>query len=140
MPTSPSAGTASVLVVEDDAELCDAILTTLACDGYQVAAACDGQAALDYLRCNPLPSLILLDWNMAPMNGAQFMAMVAKDVSLSAVPVIVLTADMRAADKLKGCGFSGVLIKPFDLQTLFEMVSRHCARLAPSSNHDNVSF
>jgi CheY-like chemotaxis protein len=63
---------------------------------------------------------------MGPMNGAEFMAEVAKDASLSTVPVVLLTADMRVKEAMKGRHFAGYLRKPVDLDALFEVVGRYC--------------
>jgi CheY-like chemotaxis protein len=126
MPTSASANRRPLLVVEDDADLCDAIHETLAGEGFEVVDARDGQAALDYLRANPPPPVILLDWNMAPVTGAEFMAEVAKDRALSAIPVVLLTADMRADEMMKSRRFAGLLRKPINLDSLLEVVGRFC--------------
>jgi CheY-like chemotaxis protein len=115
-----------VLVVDDDSDFREAIRDTLAAEGYAAILVGDGQAALDYLRSNPAPPLILLDWNMAPMNGAQFKAAVAEDPVLSRIPVVLFTADFRASQKVKTGGFVGHLMKPVDLGELFEIIGRYC--------------
>jgi CheY-like chemotaxis protein len=126
MPT-PERRRTPILVVEDDIEICDAMHDALASEGYDAVEIRDGQSALDYLRSNSPPPLILLDWNMAPMNGAEFMAELSKNTSLSAVPVVLLTADVRAQNAMKSGRFSGYLKKPVDLDALFELVARYCA-------------
>jgi CheY-like chemotaxis protein len=116
----------AVLLVDDDADIREAIHFALDDEGYEVAEACDGQEALDYLRSHPAPRAILLDWNMAGMNGPEFMIEVSKNASLAKVPVIVVTADTRAPDKLLAGYKARYLTKPFQLDTLFEML-RHCS-------------
>ncbi len=120
----PSKG--PVLVVDDDADLREGIQDALAVEDYETVKASGGQEALDYLRSNPLPPLILLDWNMAPMNGPQFMEEVAKDAALSGIPIVLLTADSRAASMARKYPFAGHLMKPIKLDTLFEMIARYC--------------
>ncbi len=115
-----------MLVVDDDADIREALQHALADEGYETVDADGGQKALAYLRSHPLPPLVLLDWNMAPMNGAQFMAELAKDTALSGVPVVLLTADAGAEAKAKGLPFAGRLRKPLTLDALFEMVARYC--------------
>lgn len=115
-----------VLLVDDDADIREAIRDTLADEGYEIAEATSGLDALDYLRAHPPPPLILLDWNMAPMNGPQFMAEVAKDPALAKIPVVLLTADRRAPEKADGNGFAGYLMKPINLDSLFDVLRRHC--------------
>jgi CheY-like chemotaxis protein len=115
-----------VLVVDDDADIREALSLTLGDEGFSSVEVTDGKAALDYLRANPLPPLILLDWNMAPVNGSAFMAEVAKDAALAAIPVVLLTADLRAQEKAKTSHFIGYLKKPVDLDKLFDFVRRYC--------------
>jgi two-component system chemotaxis response regulator CheY len=114
-----------VLVVDDDADIREAIQDALEQEGYAVEVACDGGEALAFLAAHPAPALILLDWNMAPMNAEQFMAEFSKEPRLAQVPVVLVTADVRANEKAQH-GFAGVLKKPMKLEALFEVVARHC--------------
>jgi CheY-like chemotaxis protein len=114
-----------VLVIDDDPDIREAIRDALADEGYETIEASDGQDALNYLRGgNPAPPLILLDWNMAPMNGPKFMAEVAKDPVLSRIPVVLLTADARASETSRGMGFVDCLVKPVSLEALFAVLGR----------------
>jgi CheY-like chemotaxis protein len=122
MPTSKG----PVLVVDDDSDILEALRDVLEFEGYRMIGAANGQDALDYLRTSPSPSLILLDWNMAPVNGEQFMEEVARDPAISRIPVVLLTADPRVPEKLKAA-FVGYLNKPVGLDALFEIVGRYCA-------------
>lgn len=115
-----------ILLVDDDPDIREALRDTLDDEGYSTIEARDGREALDYLRSHPAPPLILLDWNMAPMNGPQFMAEVAADPDLSKIPVILLTADARAPEKSKSARFAGYLMKPVDLNALFAFLARYC--------------
>jgi CheY-like chemotaxis protein len=117
-----------VLVVDDDADIREAIRDVLSDEGYETIEAANGQAALDYLRANPAPPLILLDWNMTPINGPQFMAEAAKDPALARIPVVLLTADAKAPDKSKSHGFAGYLAKPVSLDALFALMSLYCGK------------
>jgi CheY-like chemotaxis protein len=118
--------TRNVLVVDDDPDLLEAMHDALTSEGYDCVEARDGEAALRYLRSNPPPGLILLDWNMSPMNGEQFMIELSRDSALANVPVVLLTADARLEDKVRCKPFAGSLRKPIDLEALFALVSRYC--------------
>lgn len=120
-------GKGPVLVVDDDPDIREALRDTLESEGYGAVGVMDGQEALAYLRTNSIPPLILLDWNMGPMNGSEFMAEAAQDPVLSRIPVILLTADARAPEKSRGNSFVGCLMKPVDLDALFMFVDRYCA-------------
>jgi signal transduction histidine kinase/DNA-binding response OmpR family regulator len=81
-----------VLVVDDDAEVRDIVRSTVQGAGMRVAEAINGRAALDWLRANPLPALILLDLMMPEMDGFEFLDKVRADAGLRDVPIVVLTA------------------------------------------------
>jgi CheY-like chemotaxis protein len=116
----------TVLVVDDDDDVREALSSILNDEGYPTTGARDGQEALDTLRSQSLPSLILLDWNMPGMNGPQFMVEVAKDPALARVPVVLVTADARVPAKATSAPFVGYLAKPIALDALFALVGRYC--------------
>src|SRR5688572_2385178 len=87
----------TVLVVEDDQDVCDSVCDTLVDAGYAVARATNGRLALNALEApNELPDLVLLDLMMPVIDGEQFLQEVRKDPRLSALPVVLLTADRQA--------------------------------------------
>jgi two-component system chemotaxis response regulator CheY len=120
MPRGP------VLVVEDDDDIRDAVGDALADGGYAFVLTSDGRAALDYLSSHPPPALVLLDWNMTPMNGEAVVAEATRDPALAGVPIVVVSADARVADLVRLPGVVGYLEKPIDLDALFEVVGRYC--------------
>lgn len=87
----------------------------------------DGRAALERLRGGAKTCLILLDMSMPVMNGWQFRQAQLKDEALARIPVVVCTADGRAAEKARSIGAAGSLRKPIDPERLFELVRAHCA-------------
>jgi CheY-like chemotaxis protein len=120
----------TVLVVDDDADIREALADTLEQEGYRVSSAGDGQDALEFLEIHPAPGLILLDWNMARMNAADFMAALSRDPRFAQVPVILVTADVRASEQAVA-GYAGILKKPVKLELLLEVVARYAG--APAS-------
>jgi CheY-like chemotaxis protein len=132
-------GNRAVLIVDDDPDIREALRDILGDEGYETAAATDGQAALDYLRSHPAPGVVLLDWNMAPMGGRQFMEEAAKDPEISRIPVVLLTADAKAAETFKSAAFVEYLRKPVDLEALFGIVGRYCSRATVGSDPDAVA-
>jgi CheY-like chemotaxis protein len=114
-----------VLIVDDDADIREALTDTLQDEGLQVAATENGQAALDYLRSNARPAVILLDWMMPVMDGAQFYAELSRDPELCAVPVVLLTADANARERAATLGIAGYLKKPVNVEDLLSAIQRH---------------
>ena len=115
-----------VLVVDDDADIREALQDILEDEGYETAQARDGLEALRYLDAHPAPPLILLDWNMAPMNGDQFMNEFCRQPRSAHIPVVLLTADARAEEKAAN-RFVGHLKKPLNLEELFAFVEQYCS-------------
>src|SRR5262245_47116204 len=82
----------TVLVIEDNTDLREAIVEALEAAGFATAPANHGKEAMDLLKAGVRPVVILLDLMMPVMNGFEFLAMRAKDPELARVPVIVLSA------------------------------------------------
>lgn len=116
-----------VLVVEDNEDIRDAVAESLEDAGYDVWVAANGAIAMDALRnSNDLPCLILLDLMMPVMDGAQFLQEMRRDPRLSALPVVVVTADGSAITKATALGTHGGLRKPVHLDDLLSTVSKYC--------------
>jgi CheY-like chemotaxis protein len=117
----------TILIVEDDSDLREALSAVLRDEGYTVAMAADGREALDCLRRQSPPSLILLDLTMPVMNGWQFRAEQRQDPALSGIPVVVLSAGDRLAEQMVPLGITDYVRKPIELKQLLRLIERHCA-------------
>ncbi|MGM8062179.1 sigma-54-dependent transcriptional regulator [Vogesella indigofera] len=113
-----------VLVVEDDADLREALVDTLVLSGYAVLEAADGQSALQVLRDNAV-GLVVSDAQMQPMDGYTLFQQVK--ASYPALPFVLMTAYgviERAIDLLRA-GASHYLLKPFEPQQLIAEVEKY---------------
>lgn len=81
---------------------------------HKITVAKNGEAALEALRSNSLPDIILLDLNMPKMSGIEFLTILKKDEILKYLPTIILTTSENRADLLKcyQIGVAGYVIKP----------------------------
>jgi CheY-like chemotaxis protein len=122
MQSDENRESASILIVEDDEDVREAMLAFLEMKGYSVASAGNGREALDYLRDAPAPDLIITDLAMPVMDGRQFRREQLKDARLAAIPTLVITA---MADRTH-IDASEILLKPVDADLLLTAVSRHC--------------
>jgi CheY-like chemotaxis protein len=114
----------AILVVDDDADIREAITLALEMQGFRVLTASNGQDCLRQLRGDSGPSLVLLDLMMPRMNGWEVCAEMAADPRLRDMPVVVLTGGLWAArDDLPVAAF---LRKPIDLDTLVRVVGENC--------------
>jgi len=115
-----------VLVVEDDADVRDAVAASLRDEGYVVAEAENGRLALEWLQSNGDPCLVLLDLWMPVMTGMELREVMAQDPRLAAVPLVVVSAAGDARALAQQMGAIGFLRKPLDLHDLLATVERYC--------------
>ena len=115
-----------VLVVEDDDDVRDAVSASLRDEGYEVAEAENGRLALEWLKSNADPCLVLLDLWMPVMSGIELHEVMAQDPRLSGVPLVVVSAAGDAKDRAQQMGALGYLRKPLDLHDLLATVERYC--------------
>jgi len=108
-----------LLVIEDDPDLGDVLCRVLSLSGYRASRATDGLIALEMLRSEELPDVILLDMMLPRMNGWEFRRAQLEDERLKDIPVIVLSA---VAETVEPIGAARRLRKPIDLNTLFSTI------------------
>lgn len=113
----------TILVVDDDPIVQLTVSSILEDEGYTVVVAGDGLDALAKL-VDTEPAAILLDITMPRMDGYAFAAELERRGLRDTLPVIVLTADGRAAEKAALVGAQGYLAKPFALTMLLAEVAR----------------
>ena len=116
----------TILIVDDDLDIRDALTDVLGDQGYAARAVGDGLEALAYLRSQPPPGVILLDWMMPHCNGAQFRTLQLADPALAGIPVVILSADVNLADKIKQLNVHAYLAKPVSLDRLFAVIAEIC--------------
>jgi len=113
--------TTTVLVVDDDQPIVDFIADALGDEGYTVHGAPDAVSAFEAVEAQH-PDLILLDLLMPGANGDELFRAL-HDRGLATIPIILMTADNHAMQKLIDQGVKFILLKPFDLDTLLGCVS-----------------
>ena len=107
----------TILVVDDNMVICEAVKTILLKEGYQVRVFNDGQSCLNALS-STLPDTIFLDLFMPGISGLETL----KQIKLKhrMLPVIILTGDDTMDNLLRAMdlGAHDYLTKPFDLPNL----------------------
>jgi CheY-like chemotaxis protein len=116
-----SAHFASVLVVEDDRDIREAVSAMLEAEGYTVLSAENGEQALTVLAKGQ-PCVVLLDLMMPVMDGWDFMRAVKEDGRFEDMPVVVCSAYSERMAK----GVRRVLKKPLDVDKLLAAVAEYC--------------
>ena len=113
-----------VLVVDDDRAIQELVVDALAWEGIPVRTAADGRTALAVVAA-ARPAVILLDMNMPVMDGVQFCAALDATFGRQATAIVVMTAAGQAPRFKAACGADDLLGKPFDLDELYAVVTRH---------------
>ena len=113
----------SILVIDDDADVCDVLRDFLEQQGYTVQAVTSIDRASDYLRRAP-PDLILLDVLMPDANGLDLLSRLKASHSDSQIVIITGLNDYRIADLFYQAGADGFLAKPLRLKTLSRTLRR----------------
>jgi two-component system, chemotaxis family, chemotaxis protein CheY len=112
----------TVLVVDDDADIREAVADLLEDAGYFVLEAGDGHQALARLdSLHGEPCLVLLDMMMPNMNGAELLEALSNGQRLGALPVVVMSANTTDAS-----GARRVLRKPVPVDALLRVVQEFC--------------
>jgi two-component system response regulator FlrC len=122
----------SVLVVEDDADLREALIDTLRAAGLSALAAADAPAALQLLE-NEEIALVISDVQMPGPDGYQLLSSIKR--LQPDLPVVLMTAYGTVAQAVAAMreGATDYIVKPFDAQALIEMAQRQLAlRVVPN--------
>ena len=111
---------ATVLLLEDNADVREMMATALKLAGHTVVPAADGSEALRLLKDGLRPRLILLDLMMPVMDGWAFRAALEQDPALTRIPVVVVSA--VGDDMLEKVRAAAHVPKPIDIDHLLEIV------------------
>lgn len=113
----------SILLVEDEENLHEALRMNLELEGYEVTSAFDGAAAMQAFQ-NEYFDLIILDVMIPQMDGLN----VTQNIRLTNtdVPILILSAKNTSADRVQGLkkGADDYLTKPFNLEELLLRVQK----------------
>lgn len=123
-----------ILIVDDDANICELLRLYLEKDGFDTVVANDGEQAVEYAS-KYSPDLILLDIVLPKLDGWQVCREIRKT---SETPIIMLTAKGETFDKILGLelGADDYVSKPFDTK---EVIARIKAVLRRTNDSDKGS-
>jgi CheY-like chemotaxis protein len=110
----------TILVVDDEYGIADALKDILGDEGYAVTIARNGRDALKEISVRT-PDLILLDYMMPIMDGRDFWLALKANPETQNIPVAMMSA-MPQSSIPSDCRPDAFLRKPFDLDSLFEVV------------------
>ena len=116
-----------ILVVDDDAPILGLMRSVLKEFGFQPSTACSGEEALARAR-EARPDLVLLDYQMPGMTGAEVISRLRGETLAVGVPILILSGHRMTSQEVKDLGADGAVTKPFDLQVLLGTIRSHLAQ------------
>jgi CheY-like chemotaxis protein len=124
-----------ILIVDDDPTIRYLVGRILADEGYQVVAAADGREGLKTLAASEI-SLVLLDLNMAGMNGQEMLKQLT--VAHPELPVVIISARPRQSAENDMVGCSAFLQKPLDFLALLEVIKKLLNQAAARKQSETI--
>lgn len=133
----------SILLVEDEEHLHEALKLNLELEGFEVSSAFDGAAAIRAVQ-NEYFDLIILDVMLPEVDGITVTETIR--LSNSEIPILILSAKNSSADRVMGLkkGADDYLTKPFNLEELLlrvhKLIDKNKKMLDKASVGDVYSF
>ncbi len=112
-----------ILVVDDEENARTALSRILTRDGHQVAAAANGQQALEYLRDNDV-DLIITDMNMPIMNGITFLRELNRTLPASNVIMVTAYGEVESYLEAMNLGAFEYINKPLKIDELNNVIAK----------------
>ena len=116
----------SILVIDDDESIRESFKEALEILGHNVITAENGKVALDILKTQGLPKLILLDIRMPVMDAAQFRVEQMANSVFSQIPVVLVSSDDEIKVSARKLSVQAYLKKPLNFLDLASVVNQYC--------------
>lgn len=117
--------TKRILIADDEPNIVISLDFLMKREGFEVAVANDGEAALEYIR-QKMPDLVLLDVMLPKKNGFEVCQQIKGNPQLQSIKVLMLTAKGRDTEVAKGLalGADAYVTKPFATKDLVAQVKK----------------
>ncbi len=114
-----------ILIVDDERDILRVLNQALSRAGFQTSLAKNGLAAFKVIEKDK-PDLILSDIEMPIMNGFEFCRAIKADAELSAIPLVMMSANSERAQMMRMMqqGAAGYVIKPFNPDELIILINK----------------
>jgi len=111
----------TILVVDDDDAIREALTDVLSLEGYSVVTAANGEEGIRRMK-ETHPDLILLDVRMPVMDGWEFKKEMDADAEFAATPVLVFCA---FSGPPPGLNVQGIIPKPISIKIILDSIRHH---------------
>jgi two-component system phosphate regulon response regulator PhoB len=124
---------ATILVVEDEADISLLLQYNLQAEGFDVVTAESGDEA-QHAIAERVPDLILLDWMLPEVSGIEICRRLRAREETARVPIIMLTARGEEEERVRGLttGADDYIVKPFSVPELVARIQALLRRASPS--------
>ena len=121
-----------ILMVDDEAAIRQMVCLALTQSGYTCIEAADAAEAQNRIL-QEVPDLILLDWMLPGVSGAEYARRLRREKLTQKIPVIMLTARVEEEDKVRGLesGADDYITKPFSTRELLARIKALLRRTTP---------
>lgn len=123
---------ATILIVEDEADLAMMMRYNLEAEGFRVLSALSGDEAAEIMR-ETLPDLILLDWMLPGLSGIELCRRWRAREDTARIPIIMITARGEEEERVRGLatGADDYMVKPFSVPELLARINALLRRSSP---------
>jgi two-component system phosphate regulon response regulator PhoB len=123
---------ATILIVEDEADVGLMLRYNLEAEGFRVVTALSGDEAAERIR-EGVPDLIVLDWMLPGLSGIELCRRWRAREETASVPIIMLTARGEEEERIRGLatGADDYIVKPFSLPELLARINALLRRANP---------
>jgi DNA-binding response OmpR family regulator len=112
-----------ILIIEDDADITDALQLILTTEGYQVTAITEATDIIStVMEVNP--DLVITDYILERINGGEYCSALKHDERTANIPVIILSGHGRVLDSLGDYGADRIMEKPFNNDELLGVIAQ----------------
>jgi CheY-like chemotaxis protein len=113
----------TVLVVDDDRAIRESLGDVLRAEGYRVSVAENGLIALEIMRSQPRPDVVVLDLMMPVMSGWEVLEQLETDPAVRGIPILVVSAMAAPVSDVPDAACARMsLPKPPDVDALLEAI------------------
>jgi phosphate regulon transcriptional regulator PhoB len=128
-----------ILIVEDEKDIVEMVEYNLQKEGYIIFSVLNGEKAISLAK-RERPDLVILDLMLPDIDGFEVCKRLKKNEITAQIPIIMLTAKSREADKVTGLelGADDYLTKPFSPRELTARIKAVLRRWEPSACHKTI--
>lgn len=113
----------SILVIDDDPDIAEALQFMLETVGYSVTTSSQGDGIVSNGKA--LPDLILLDILLSGSDGRDICKRLKRDTTARHIPIIMISAHPGVEESVKAAGAQDFIAKPFDMDDLLQKIAAY---------------